>query len=679
MATVHDVAARPKASSIVPITTGVLALSVIALLLPRLLLFMQVTTTFISWPWQFDYTEGVNLNATMQLAQGQNIYRHNGPEAFISAPYPPIFYLLNAPVTWLAGPSFGFGRTLSLLATVALAVLIVYAVRRVTSKWLSGALAGILWLSLTPVIIWGALYTQHIIALMFGFAGLVWAMLHPSGRRLYIAALLFALAFYTKQSAIDAAGATILWLFVINRRTGLRFAFALVMLVGIPFIGANLLLKGGLWEHVFSNQALPWSGRRFQRLLGRLWGEYWPVLGLGTACTLGTMAAVLRDEWKAKSRKLKVRENTFAFRSPGGPWALAVLYFVVAQASVLVRLGRAGVNYNHMIDALLPACLLTGLSLGYLSARLETWKEQTRTDNRGSTRKYLGVIYATVLLGAILLAQTLSLSDPRTWYSGGWPNQSLDRQMQTLSKLVSSTPGDIYSEDEYLALRNGRRVLYDDPFMFVNLAEQGRWDDSLLTQSIKDRRFGLIFLQQGSTRWTAAGQQAFNDSYDLKFPDVVNTYVPKLRPLTPQYSLSCNLVGQSDDVKLEGYSLEPGIAWNGIKPGDTLRLTLYWKASHAVQRDYASFAQLINGAGDAVAAQDNPQTGASQPSTKWKAGETVTDDAALPLKVSLPAGRYRLIAGMYRVEAGVLQPLVSSCKQGEKYGNAVLLGSVDVK
>lgn len=670
--------------------TTIFAAAAITLLLPRLLLFIQVSTTFIAWPWQFDYTEGVNLNATVQLAQAHNIYQHNGPDSFISAPYPPIFYLLTAPVTWLTGPSFAFGRTLSLLATIAIAFLLIYAIRRVTSRSLPGLLAAVLWLSLSPVIVWGALYTQHIIALMFGFAALVLAMLHPFGRRLYLAAFLLALAFYTKQSAIDAGAAIAVWLVLGNRRTGLRFIVALVALIGLPFLLANLLLNGGLWEHIFSNQALPWNSRRFQRLLGRLWGEYWPVLGLGTICalgTLGTVGAPLLRTLRARSGRATPGQVGTA-NNISSPWMLAVIYFAIAQVSVLVRLGRDGVNYNHMIDALLPACLLMGLSLGHLFTKLETVRETHQLDiktspsigARVSSGGYLGASGLTVMLGAVVLAQTFSLADPHTWYSGGWPDQRLDGQMQALSKIALETSGDIYSEDAYLALKNGHPVLYDDPFMFVNLAEQGRWDDAQLTRSFLDRRFGVVFLQSGSTRMTASDQAAFDNGYDLKFPDVLNTYIPRLVPREPEYLLSCSLADKSDEVGLEGYSLAPGVQWNGIRPGDTLRLTLYWNIPQKLKHNYASFVHMLDAAGKTVAGQDNPQTGASQPPVQWKAGETVTDAAALPLNTNVPAGHYSLVAGIYSIEAGTIHALPPSiCEKGAKYGDAILLGSVDVK
>ena len=138
-----------------------------------------------------------------------------------------------------------------------LAILLFYIIRKATSAWPAGLFAGILWLSLSPVIVWSALFKQDMLALALGLGGLAFALTFPpsdqsivtsdqhamslttghrslvtnntgTGTRIYGAALLFALAFYTKQSALAAAAATTLWLILREPRVGLRFLAALV-------------------------------------------------------------------------------------------------------------------------------------------------------------------------------------------------------------------------------------------------------------------------------------------------------------------------------------------------------------------------------------------------------------------------------------------------------------------
>ncbi len=279
------------------------------LLLPRVVLFMQLGSALIGWRWQFDYDEGINLNATVQVAHGHNIYTHNGSGGFLSAPYPPFFYLLNALSTRFTGPSFGIGRGISFLATLVIAALLVYLViafarsyppeqdagtlRHRTINWLAkpgvtgwgaGLMAGALWLSLSPVIVWAAFYKQDMLAIALGLAGLVVALRRPTPRAIFISALLFALAFYTKQSAVSAAAATLVWLFMKDWRLGLRLLFWLLLFVPMPLLMADSFMQGGIWEHIVGNQALSWSGANLHLVVSRVWGEYWPA----AQCSLPT-------------------------------------------------------------------------------------------------------------------------------------------------------------------------------------------------------------------------------------------------------------------------------------------------------------------------------------------------------------------------------------------------------
>jgi hypothetical protein len=237
----------------------------------------------------------------------------------------------------------------------------------------------------------------------------------------------------------------------------------------------------------------------------------------------------------------------------------------------------------------------------------------------------------------------------------------------------------MYSEDNHLLVSNGRRVVYDDPSTFVPLANQGDWDDSVFNQRIRDRYFSLIFLSRGSVRWTPEGLNAFRDNYALKFPGSLDTYEPKLYPDSPQYPLDCTLARGGDAVALRGYSLAPGVAESGLKPGEVLRAVLYWQAQSAPAYDYASFVHVLSESGERVAGRDNPQTGALLPTSGWDPGVVITDTTAIPLPADLKAGRYRLMSGMYRLDGGTISSLPAACQVGEGFGEAVSLGWIEVK
>jgi hypothetical protein len=629
--------------------------------------FVTLGITRITWPWSLDFVEGINLNSVLHLADGGNIYRHNGPDGFLSAPYTPLFYLLNVPFAWLSGSSLASGRTISFVATIIIAVLLGYVVWRATRLVIPAILSGVLWISLGPTIVWSAFYKQDIPAVMLDLAGLAVVASNPTGRRIYIGAVLFALAFYTKQSAISAAAATGIWLLLRDWRLGLRFALALGGMVLVPFFVGNLASRGGLWEHLVEYHALPHSERRWRRAVGRLMGEFWPLLTIYGVALIGLAAAL----WRRNGR-LRDRLSTL--------WTPVVLYTLLGWASTLSKLGYEGANYNHLLDGLLPTCLLVGLLLAAL------WRGMANNGRWaiGKTSRiapHIRVWSAVALwgVGALLVAQALVMAEPQEWYRGGWPSRERDYDMRGMSELVGRTPGDIYSEDAHLLLINGKRVIYDDASTFVPMARIGTWDDSLFVQQIRDRRFSLMIFQVGSSRLTDAGVEAFGANYRLKFPGGLEAYEPKVHPDSPQYSLDCTLSRGPDEISLRGYSLAPGVAQNGLKPGEVLRATYYWQPEKQVRESYASYLHVLNEQNEKVIGADNARTGAQMPTERWESGKVITDTTAIPLPNDLAPGRYRLIAGMYLPTTGGLVGLGLACNKGERFGDSVSLGWIEVK
>jgi hypothetical protein len=505
------------------------------LLLPRLALFAGVNLGFVAWPWQFDFTEGVDLDAVNLLAHGTNIYGHIGPDAFVSAPYTPLFFAVNAALTLITGPSFGPGRAMSMGATVLIALLIGYMVwavgkgrshaedkaeQGIPSPGVSrvllaacGVFAGALWLALSPVIVWGALYTPNMPALMFGAAGVAWTLAFYRDRRVYWGIALFLLAFYTKQSAIDGAVAATLWLAVVRFRVGLRYGLALVGSLLISFGLMNFLLDGGLWQHAFANQILPWGWGRFAVSAGKLVGEYWPLLVWCTGILLFALIMVVRTRGHKDALRI-----LFA-----NPFAMIAIYFLVAAATTATRIGRNGTNYNHLLDMLLPACAMVGATL-YIVCRSLMEKQ---ADGEPRWRS----LAAMVAMSALIVVQVLLFTPETNWYKGAWPSPQIDSQMKQLSFLVSSMQGNIYSEDTYLLLSNGRPVVYDDPFMFVSLANVGKWDDSVLNQHLREHYYSLVLLERGSGRFTPEGKQLFQDNYSILYEDIRDSYTPN--PTSP--------------------------------------------------------------------------------------------------------------------------------------------------
>ena len=109
-----------------------------------------------------------------------------------------------------------------------------------------------------------------------------------------------------------------------------------------------------------------------------------------------------------------------------------------------------------------------------------------------------------------------------------------------------------------------------------------------------------------------------------------------------------------DAVALVGYDRLPLTPL----PGETMQVSLSWKALHPLDTVYHSFVHLLDLDGQAVAQSDRQPGGVHYPTTVWRAGERLRDDHLLRLPADAPPGVYRIVAGMYVLaEDGALEPL----------------------
>jgi hypothetical protein len=84
-----------------------------------------------------------------------------------------------------------------------------------------------------------------------------------------------------------------------------------------------------------------------------------------------------------------------------------------------------------------------------------------------------------------------------------------------------------------------------------------------------------------------------------------------------------------------------------VRPGDSLTVTLIWRAENTAPASYHIFLHLLD-PGDRLTAQsDGVPAGWSRPTSGWLPGEYITDVRALAIPPGAPAGDYILSAGLY--------------------------------
>jgi hypothetical protein len=111
-------------------------------------------------------------------------------------------------------------------------------------------------------------------------------------------------------------------------------------------------------------------------------------------------------------------------------------------------------------------------------------------------------------------------------------------------------------------------------------------------------------------------------------------------------AIQASLGGQ---VELTGYALDRA----AYRPGEDVRVTLYWLGLRRPSSDYKVFVHLRDLADQQMISQhDSDPVYGFTPTTRWDAGELVADEHLLPLPADIPPGTYQLWVGMYDPASG---------------------------
>ena len=95
-------------------------------------------------------------------------------------------------------------------------------------------------------------------------------------------------------------------------------------------------------------------------------------------------------------------------------------------------------------------------------------------------------------------------------------------------------------------------------------------------------------------------------------------------------------------ARLVGYDLTAG----AVKPGDRVKLRLYWQAIAETTVDYKVFTHLLDEAERVQGQQDSAPASGNRPTTGWVAGEYIVDDYELAVS-SDASGTLRVEIGLY--------------------------------
>jgi 4-amino-4-deoxy-L-arabinose transferase-like glycosyltransferase len=144
---------------------------------------------------------------------------------------------------------------------------------------------------------------------------------------------------------------------------------------------------------------------------------------------------------------------------------------------------------------------------------------------------------------------------------------------------------------------------------------------------------------------------------------------PGKEALFVQYPHAADFAG---GVRSLGYSL----GGESFRPGDSLRIGLFWEALVDLQKDYDLLLSLQDAGGRTWASAGGPLATPGYPSSRWTAGELIRGQQSLTIPAGTPSGRYRLILAVYTAADRLPVPLR---RWSLNWGESLVLGTVDVQ
>jgi hypothetical protein len=512
----------------------------LTLLIVKAVGVIRYEATILRYPYQIDDAEGVILSEAKMIARGTNPYTYQPSPAhyFYAGPYTPLYTAVNAALVWVAGPTFLGGRCVQLLATLAVASWIAWAIGRSARghvAWITGVWAALLFLTWHLVAHWGVMVRPDMTALALELAGA--ALLRrwwdtpghegwreaswPRGRALVglmFAAGCFTLGWLTKQTYIAVPLACMLCLLFCRPKAAIILAGLYAALVGALLGVLTLLTAGGFVQKTYLYQA-SWTWHAYVFLARPFAHRY------GLLPALAILAAVC----------LCVRQRRLTF---GACWlALAALKTLSA--------GTDGGNHNHFIDLLAASSLVAGrgtatLVTSALARQAPTGEPGTAAlaPSRHATRLGLTGLAAIVLLTGIAIGEREGRGSWLAW-EYHLPTMAERQGYAHVLTRVESTTGPIYADNVGLGLLAlaAHTVQVTDPFTLAAEVRLGRWDDSAVVGDVAAGHYRLIALRGDVMKMdpehppgdmTPGLIRAIRQHYHLVERSVVWLYAPNL-------------------------------------------------------------------------------------------------------------------------------------------------------
>jgi len=147
------------------------------------------------------------------------------------------------------------------------------------------------------------------------------------------------------------------------------------------------------------------------------------------------------------------------------------------------------------------------------------------------------------------------------------------------------------------------------------------------------------------------------DEYTDQFDALADADFPLSYPAVEPEIGNPLQVNFNDELTLEGYDLRYDTP---LRPGDTIRLTLYWRGQQPNLKPYKVTVQAISADNVKVAQKDAYSRCNRLPTSEWRPGELLDDVYDLQIFEDAPPGQYQLVVDLYTEETFERLPVVDA-------------------
>jgi hypothetical protein len=437
--------------------------------------FLYIAISRIAFPFAFDRVEGAVLVQANRILLGQSMYVEPSA-AYIPLVYQPLYFYAAALFMKLFGVGMFAPRLLSVLASCGCIVLVFLITRKLSGTRLFAFISAGLFAA-TNGIVWAWFDFAKVDTLgIFFFLGGLYFLIQDDQRRAILAGGLFALSFFTKQTAGPIVFMIFLPYFFVKRQQTLLSMIVFGVLVCAGTFLLNSESKNNLY--LFYVYGLPpyhhvnASPENVTYIVTSILQPVLVVLGVIVFSIVANIKKFVRDPYYC--------------------------FFAMLTAGVLVLSISGGLVVGSTRNAFIPAyaliAILFGLSLQYLQENIE---------KIGSGK--IKLIGSIALLGICLLQFSFLQYKSKDYVPAA---QDVKRGDALIGYLKKWDGEFIIPEQNYLGLYLDKKTFYQ----IGPLGEfDGRYGQKLpqwkkiqreIVDLVHTQKVGFIFMEEPLHRWS---------------------------------------------------------------------------------------------------------------------------------------------------------------------------------